>query len=187
MFSFVVEDGTGLDNATSYVSVDEADAYQALNAYGSAWTGYTEARKQSGLVNATQYIDITFNYRGTRLRQEQRLEFPRTYSTQDVYDIRTPIRQINRMVPRLIKEATIVLAGHVLSSNIETLVNAEGGSSGESGQLRSLSVGGLSLGLSGSTTPQTNRQIRTLVTNTVGYFLTDLRYGRYGVVRLNNA
>ena len=40
---FVVETGTGLANATSYVSVEEADDLVSLNIHDSTWDTLTTA------------------------------------------------------------------------------------------------------------------------------------------------
>jgi hypothetical protein len=58
--AFVVEDGTGLPNANSYLAVADADAYHADQG-NTAWVGEV-ADKQSALVRATMYVDAS--YRG---------------------------------------------------------------------------------------------------------------------------
>lgn len=79
--TLVVEDGTGLANANSYVSVTEADAYWAgMGADGTSWQALTTAQKEAALILATRYINNAgiFRYRGTRKSYEQRMEWPRT-------------------------------------------------------------------------------------------------------------
>ena len=62
--SLIVEDGTGLDTAESYVSVVDAGTY--CTAHGlTAWTG-TDGVKESALRNATQYIDTMYNFRSAK-------------------------------------------------------------------------------------------------------------------------
>ena len=53
--AFVTEDGTGLAEANSYVSVAEADAYHADRG-NAAWIGEDSA-KQSALIKATDYLE----------------------------------------------------------------------------------------------------------------------------------
>ena len=73
--SIVVEDGTGLANAVTYVSVADADAYHS--AFGNdAWTG-TDAAKEIALRRAAQYIDARYSFRGLRKTSTQALEWPR--------------------------------------------------------------------------------------------------------------
>lgn len=78
--AFVVEDGTGKEDANSYASVEFADAYFSDRGI-TAWTG-TVDQKQTYLIRATDYIDGRFaNYfSGQRLytsEPDQALQFPR--------------------------------------------------------------------------------------------------------------
>jgi hypothetical protein len=75
--ALIVEDGTGLDNAESYVSVVDCGTYCTAHAL-SAWTG-TDAAKESALRNATQYIDTNYSFKYEKTYVEQALEFPRYY------------------------------------------------------------------------------------------------------------
>jgi hypothetical protein len=73
--ALIVEDGTGLATAESYISVVDAGTY--CTAHGlTAWTG-TDAVKEAALRNATQYIDTSYNFRSAKSYQYQALEFPR--------------------------------------------------------------------------------------------------------------
>ena len=73
--ALIVEDGSGFDDAESYVSVADAGTY--CTAHGlSAWTG-ADAVKEAALRNATQYIDTTYNFRSAKSYKYQALEFPR--------------------------------------------------------------------------------------------------------------
>ena len=73
--ALITEDGTGRDDAESYVTVAYADNYATANGM-TAWTG-TDAVKEVALRKATQYIDTTYNFRSARSYQYQALEFPR--------------------------------------------------------------------------------------------------------------
>jgi hypothetical protein len=72
--AFVVEDDTGLDTATSYVTVEYSEDY-----LGASWAG-DEAAKQAALMVATEYVDVINGPRikGYPLETDQALEFPRT-------------------------------------------------------------------------------------------------------------
>lgn len=75
--SLVVENGTGLANAESYISV--ADANTRHTAFGNtAWTG-TDAVKEAAIRRATAYMLQAFRTRwtGERLTQAQALDWPR--------------------------------------------------------------------------------------------------------------
>lgn len=71
----IVEDGTGLPNADSYVSVADCQAYAA--AHGLAFAG-EDAALEAALRNATSYLDSAYEFVGSRLYLEQALEWPRT-------------------------------------------------------------------------------------------------------------
>ena len=107
-----VEDGTGLPNADSYVSVDEADAYHA--AHGNlTWAGLEVEQKEILLRRATDYITYIFgpSFIGTRAVAGQALAWPRT----SIYDINL----YGLGVPRQVREATVELA---LTANTTPLV-----------------------------------------------------------------
>lgn len=70
----IIEDGTGIENANSYVTSDEADAYFA--ALGNTdW--YSD---EAALITASQAADLLYaqRYLGSRLTLEQGLAFPRS-------------------------------------------------------------------------------------------------------------
>jgi hypothetical protein len=74
----IVEDGTGLADANSYLSVAEADAYWA--ARGNAnWAAATTVAKEAALVNASMYVDLRWgtSITGTPVSSHQILVFPR--------------------------------------------------------------------------------------------------------------
>ena len=77
--SFVVEDGTGLSTANSYLSVANADTYHSNVTRSDDWSGATVAVKQNALIVATQYLDIRYQgrWRGYRASGTQALAWPR--------------------------------------------------------------------------------------------------------------
>lgn len=74
--ALVVEDGTGLTDSESYVSVAAADAYFA-GVGNTSWPGLTETQKEQCLRVATDYIDRRFSYYGCRKQSSQAHEWPR--------------------------------------------------------------------------------------------------------------
>lgn len=76
--ALVVEDGTGLTNANSYISVADADTYHSDRAH-TDWGAASAGDKESALINATQYIDGKYRtrWRGWRGHENQRLAWPR--------------------------------------------------------------------------------------------------------------
>lgn len=74
--TIIVEDGTGLTTAETYVTVAVADAYHTAMG-NTGWTG-TDAAKEVALRRAAQYIDTRYTYRGVRVNLNQALEWPRS-------------------------------------------------------------------------------------------------------------
>lgn len=105
--AFVVEDGTGLANATSYGSVAELGSYWLD--LGIDMSQYLPGVKEAGLVAASQHIDLFFGHRllGFKETYEQALEFPRIY----LYD---SCGRIIEGVPTKIKHAVFEYAQRVI-------------------------------------------------------------------------
>jgi hypothetical protein len=72
---FLVEDETGLEDATSYVALSFANDY-----LGDAWAT-DDTAKQNALMSASEYADVRWGakLKGGLLEDNQGLEFPRTY------------------------------------------------------------------------------------------------------------
>lgn len=91
--SLVVENGTGLPNAESYVSVADATArHAALGNTGWA-TVATDALREQALRRATVYMEQAYRQRwkGTRLLREQALSWPRYGAQVDGADIASTV------------------------------------------------------------------------------------------------
>lgn len=85
--TLIVEDGTGLSTAESYISV--ADAGTRHTALGNtAWTG-TDAAKEAALRRATQYMLQRYRgrWQGNRINSSQALDWPRYSVIVDGYDV----------------------------------------------------------------------------------------------------
>jgi hypothetical protein len=76
--SLIVENGTGLANAESYISVADADTYHS-NRGNTAWASLTTGVKEQSLRKATDYIEQVYRLRflGYRHTEAQALSFPR--------------------------------------------------------------------------------------------------------------
>lgn len=103
--ALITEDGTGRDDAESYVTVAYADNYATAHGL-SAWTG-ADAVKEAALRNATQYIDTTYNFRSAKSYQYQALEFPRQMWDWELDPLMTRLRS-----------ATVELAVKALTENL---------------------------------------------------------------------
>jgi Putative DnaT-like ssDNA binding protein len=63
--SYIVEDGTLVDNANAYISTAYADTYHSDRG-NTAWAGYTDAQKQSAIIKSTAFLDAHFTFYGTK-------------------------------------------------------------------------------------------------------------------------
>lgn len=94
--ALILEDGSGVASANSYISVVDAQAYFDLK-------GTTVTMTEEALINATQYLDLRFGqqYNGKQLEKEQSLYWPRT----SFYDTDGFNREANT-IPKELKNAT---------------------------------------------------------------------------------
>jgi len=111
--AFVVETGAGLSNATSFISVADADAY-ASEVGLSAWTG-ASGTKETALIKAQRYITQTYRgmWKGIRSTELQALDWPRA----DVEDYDGYVLDSDS-IPAAIKEAQVELAVRALSADL---------------------------------------------------------------------
>ncbi len=105
--AFIVEDGTGIADATSYTTVAYADSY-FLDRNNAEWAAFTTAIKESLLIQATDYIETVYyqSWVGVPLTTTQSLAFPRSYLGETLY-------------PDRLQKAVCELA---LKANTETLL-----------------------------------------------------------------
>lgn len=73
--ALIVENGQGLPNANSYVSVADATAFAALN--GLSFPS-DQAKAENALIQATRYIDL-YRFSGKRATVDQALDWPRSF------------------------------------------------------------------------------------------------------------
>ncbi len=102
--AFIVEDGTGLTDSNSYVSVQEYRDYFANR--GIDVLSETDAQIEGWLVQATDFIDLQYEYKGWQLLDTQALKFPRESYDED-YTV------VSLGVPKAVKNATIEISKQV--------------------------------------------------------------------------
>ena len=103
--ALIVEDGTVVANAESYLSVSAADTYFTAHGAPATWTGAT-AVKEAALRMATQYLDAIYGgrWKGDRFDDDQELDWPRENVEIDGVEVEeTPL-------PRALREACAELA-----------------------------------------------------------------------------
>lgn len=80
--ALVVEDGSVVDNANTYVDVDDVDTYCALMNY-TTWTEADDtptetAKKESAIYRSMQFFE-SLSYLGSKTAYDNPLSFPREY------------------------------------------------------------------------------------------------------------
>lgn len=112
-FTFMVEDGTGVASATSYVSVEEADDILAMNIHASAsWDALTLDTKQKLLSWASRYLDERTRWFGRRVDGNSALRWPRVGITdQDGITLSPTI------IPRQLKIAAAEMARYLIDED----------------------------------------------------------------------
>jgi hypothetical protein len=73
----VVEDGTGLADANSYVSLDEANAFFDTVPQTNTWSTQTDDQKTRLCIAATRMLDACFNWNGFKINATMALQWPR--------------------------------------------------------------------------------------------------------------
>lgn len=123
--TFVVEDGTGLQNANSYCDVAFADAYHAGNLYSDSWWNATTDVKQRALVMASATMDRLMIWNGFTFFVYQGLRWPRVKApNMQVYDytLGDAVTQYGQYwpsnyIPPMIKQACSELAKDLLAGD----------------------------------------------------------------------
>lgn len=113
--AIVVEDGTGLENADSYVSVADADAYLSVlpSDATATWYALTETEKENSLKWATRTLDTKAVYEGTKTYPSASLRWPRSYvCDKDGNEVD------DESVPRQITSATVEMVRILLEEDI---------------------------------------------------------------------
>lgn len=85
--AIIVEDGTGLATAESYISVADADTYFSKRG-NATWSALTTAQKEEALRKAADYMQAVYYNRwsGTRVNGVQALDWPRSFVVRTDYE-----------------------------------------------------------------------------------------------------
>lgn len=92
---FIVEDGTGLSDATSYATIDQFKQYWLDR--GNDYSTLTDDKIKGLLNRATSFVDCSYSFLGDKSDCDQALEWPRinVYSCYCVAPIGVPAEIIN--------------------------------------------------------------------------------------------
>jgi hypothetical protein len=78
MFTFIVEDGTGVEGANSYITVELADEHISLYTEASdTWLSLDTEEKELRLIRATRFIDNAVFWVSTKVHDSNPLQWPR--------------------------------------------------------------------------------------------------------------
>jgi hypothetical protein len=73
----IIEDGTGVANANSYITRSAADAYFVEHPRSASWAALATTARDAYLVHATRMLDSAVTWKGQRADVQQSLEWPR--------------------------------------------------------------------------------------------------------------
>tara|TARA_Y100000310_G_scaffold160700_1_gene160534 strand:- start:1261 stop:1764 length:504 start_codon:yes stop_codon:yes gene_type:complete len=109
--TLVVEDGTGLSTANTYISLADAETYFEGRLNITDWDGATDANKNIALAMSAALLDDYFKFEGHKTTQEQALSWPR-------YDIHIDGFHIpSTTIPQRLKDACAEYAMWLLRSD----------------------------------------------------------------------
>lgn len=125
----IAEDGTGLPNADSYVTIEFADSY--FSARGVAgWASLAQTAKEQALIRATDFVDNIYQWLGKKAAPEQALRFPRVnlrdYEGNEIVGVPTCLKQAVCDAANMASSGTELFQtknenGEVVSETITTL------------------------------------------------------------------
>lgn len=76
--AITVEDGTGLENSNSYVTLAEANTYFDSHPQNAGWSGLaSDDLRNRYLVTAARVLDSCFEFNGFKVNQSQAMQWPR--------------------------------------------------------------------------------------------------------------
>lgn len=135
--AFLVEDGTGVEGSTSYLSVVEADALMADLDLSVGWVDLTTQQKEKILEKSSFEFDQLLRWRSSLIDLAQGLDFPRV-----------PFEDINGRsvegITKPIKRSVITIAAEFANDTEENLdvepINITQKSFGDSSETYSGSV-----------------------------------------------
>lgn len=83
--TLIVEDGTIVANANSYVTVADVNTF-CVNFGLTSWASLETSAKITAIIRATAFIDAEYNFKGIKMSFDSSLEWPRwgVYDESDV-------------------------------------------------------------------------------------------------------
>jgi len=103
--ALIVETGSGVAGANSYISLVDADIYAAGTNFRGAWDDLSDPDKESRLIEAALLMDQTANYKGYKTYSSGTLRWPRS-GVSDLDGIEIP----SNSIPFQLKNAQMEMA-----------------------------------------------------------------------------
>jgi hypothetical protein len=75
--TIIVEDGTGIANANSYISAADADTYFEGRLRSTDWSGASAGDKDIALAESRRVLDYQWQWNGTKTDDSNELQWPR--------------------------------------------------------------------------------------------------------------
>lgn len=122
-----VENGTGVANADSYISVADATAYFGTRLYSTAWSEASAEDKEVALIQAARTLDNYVSWFGLKSDPDQTMQWPRIgiYELQNVNGVETDVELIDT-VPTVVIQAQCELAIYLLGGDKTSLPSTAG-------------------------------------------------------------
>lgn len=122
--TITVEDGTGLDDAETYISVADANTYHAARG-NTTWAALSEADKEAALRRAADYLSGAYGgrWKGSRATSGQALDWPRVGAVANGYDVSSSV--VPAAVARACAELALRAASAALSPDLERGIKRE--------------------------------------------------------------
>lgn len=130
--NIIVEDGTIVPGANSYIGVEDANAFLLVYPEFDVWDALDDDEKAKLLMYATRVIDENVNFNGRKVSDLQPLEFPR----KEAWDSKTGKFIPSNIVPASVKNATAIFALAIANGFVPS-------SAGVGGDCGSVSIGGI--------------------------------------------
>jgi len=92
----IVEDGTVVQNANSYVTLAEADAYFSERSDADEWAALDDDVKTQKLIDGADYLNSVYRWKGSALDLAQTMALPTDYVT----DIVWPVKRAQMVLAR---------------------------------------------------------------------------------------
>jgi len=112
MADMIVETGSGLANANSYVTLDDADLYHEMRLHVATWTAASDDTKEAALMWATRLLDNLIDWSGYKTSETQALRWPRSFT----YDLDGYLIE-SSIIPDFLKSATAEYARNLIDED----------------------------------------------------------------------